>query len=106
MKTIREQASEIMKEDTSHDVKREKLLKIGLTATDIQNLFFAERMATKEGRAARPVVEYTIEQILARSLKKHFSSSVKKGIASIDWTGALNRWSADQCTSLIQKRAQ
>ena len=66
MKTLREQASEIMKEDTSHDVKREKLLKIGLTATDIQNLFFAERMATKEGRAARPVVEYTIEQILAR----------------------------------------
>ena len=66
MKTIREQASEIMKEDTSHDVKREKLLKIGLTATDIQNLFFAERMAGREGRAARPVVEYTIDQILAR----------------------------------------
>lgn len=66
MKTIREQANEIMKEDTSHDVKREKLLKIGLTATDIQNLFFAERMAGREGRAARPVVEYTIDQILAR----------------------------------------
>ena len=43
---------------------------------------------------------------LARSLKKLFSSSVKKGTSSIERTGALRRWSADQCTSLMQKRAQ
>ena len=66
MKTVREQANEIMKENTTRDIKREKLLKIGLTATDIQNLFFAERMAEREGRTARRIVEYTIEQILAR----------------------------------------
>ena len=69
MKTLREQANEIMSEDTTRDVKREKLLKIGLTATDIQMLFFAERMAGRDEstpRRVRRAVEYTIEQILAR----------------------------------------
>ena len=58
-----------MSEDTTRDVKREKLLKIGLTATDIQMLFFAERMASRDEstpRRVRRAVEYTIEQILAR----------------------------------------
>ena len=40
MKTYREMAQDIMKERTNKDTKREKLLKIGLTETDIQQLFF------------------------------------------------------------------
>ena len=44
MKTAREQAEAIMKENTTKAEKRDKLLKIGLTETDIQTLFFTERM--------------------------------------------------------------
>ena len=43
-------AHDIMKERTSKDTKREKLLKIGLTETDIQQLFFIERMAARQGQ--------------------------------------------------------
>lgn len=50
MKTYREMAHDIMKERTSKDTKREKLLKIGLTETDIQQLFFIERMAARQGQ--------------------------------------------------------
>lgn len=39
-----------MKERTNKDTKREKLLKIGLTETDIQQLFFIERMAARQGQ--------------------------------------------------------
>ena len=50
MKTYREMAQDIMKERTNKDTKREKLLKIGLTETDIQQLFFIERMAARQGQ--------------------------------------------------------
>lgn len=43
-------AQDIMKERTNKDTKREKLLKIGLTETDIQQLFFIERMAARQGQ--------------------------------------------------------
>lgn len=72
MKTLREQAEEIMAERSTQIVKREKLLKIGLTNNDIQQLFFAERLskklAAKERREAKAnaIVEETIEQIIAR----------------------------------------
>lgn len=59
-----------MKERTSQTAKREKLLKIGLTNSDIQQLFFAERLAKKlakkERDAARQIVADTLEQIFAR----------------------------------------
>ena len=48
MKTAREQAQAIMKEKSTKAEKREKLLKIGLTETDIQNLFFTERMVARQ----------------------------------------------------------
>ena len=67
---IRKETEKIMKERSSQNDKREKLLKIGLTNSDIQQLFFAERLAKKiakkEREAARQVVEDTIEQILSR----------------------------------------
>lgn len=70
MSTIREQAQAIMKEKATKAVKREKLLSIGLTNSDIQQLFFAERLAKKiakkERDAARQIVEDTLEQIFAR----------------------------------------
>ena len=52
MKTAREQAEAIMKENTTKAEKRDKLLKIGLTETDIQNLFFTERMIARQGLKA------------------------------------------------------
>lgn len=41
-----------MKENTTKAEKRDKLLKIGLTETDIQNLFFTERMIARQGLKA------------------------------------------------------
>lgn len=67
---IRKEAEDIMKERTSQAIKREKLLSIGLTNSDIQQLFFAERLAKKiakkEREAARQIVADTLEQIFAR----------------------------------------
>lgn len=67
---IRKEAQDIMKERSTQAVKREKLLSIGLTNSDIQQLFFAERLAKKiakkERDAARQIVENTLEQIFAR----------------------------------------
>ena len=67
---IRKETEKILKERSSQSEKREKLLKIGLTNSDIQQLFFAERlakkMAKKEREAARNVVGDTIESILSR----------------------------------------
>lgn len=67
---IRKEAQDIMKERSTQAVKREKLLSIGLTNSDIQQLFFAERLAKKiakkERDAARQIVEDTLEQIFAR----------------------------------------
>lgn len=42
----------IMKERTSKETKREKLLKIGLTENDISTLFFTERMVRRQGLKA------------------------------------------------------
>ena len=67
---IRKEAEDIMKERTSQTVKREKLLSIGLTNSDIKQLFFAERLAKKiakkERDAARQIMADTLEQIFAR----------------------------------------
>jgi len=70
---IRQAAQDIMKERSTQADKREKLLKIGLTNSDIQQLFFAERLAKKmarqereAARTAQQLVEDTIEQILSR----------------------------------------
>lgn len=67
---IRKEAEDIMKERTSQTVKREKLLSIGLTNSDIKQLFFAERLAKKiakkERDAARQIMVDTLEQIFAR----------------------------------------
>ncbi len=69
-KDIREQVANIMGEKSTQTIKREKLLKIGLTTSDISQLFHAERMAKKlakrERDAARQLVSDTLEQILAR----------------------------------------
>lgn len=48
MESIREQAQAIMKEKATKATKREKLLKIGLTETDIQNLFFTDMMVARQ----------------------------------------------------------
>ena len=53
MNTAREQAQAIMKERTTKEVKREKLLKIGLTENDISTLFFTERMIARQGLKAK-----------------------------------------------------
>lgn len=45
-------AQDIMKERTSKETKREKLLKIGLTENDISTLFFTERMVRRQGLKA------------------------------------------------------
>lgn len=67
---IRKATEDIMKERISQTAKREKLLRIGLTNSDIHSLFFAERlakkMAKKERDAARQIVADTLEQIFAR----------------------------------------
>ena len=64
------ETEEIMKERTTQAAKREKLLKIGLTNSDIQQLFFAERLAKKiakkERDEARRLMADTLEQIFAR----------------------------------------
>lgn len=70
-KTLREQTNEIMAERSSQSVKREKLIKIGLTESDIRQLFFADRLAKKIAKQERAearttIVEETIEQIIAR----------------------------------------
>lgn len=57
-------AHDIMKERTSKDTKREKLLKIGLTETDIQQLFFIERMAARQGLKAQ-AADRARQQLLA-----------------------------------------
>lgn len=67
---IRKEVENIMKERATQTVKREKLLKIGLTTSDISQLFHAERLAKKlakkEREAARQVMVDTLEQIFAR----------------------------------------
>lgn len=45
-------AQDIMKERTSKETKREKLLKIGLAENDISTLFFTERMVRRQGQKA------------------------------------------------------
>ena len=45
-------AHDIMKERTTKEIKREKLLKIGLTENDIKTLFFTERMVRRQGLKA------------------------------------------------------
>lgn len=45
-------AHDIMKERTTKEIKREKLLKIGLTENDISHLFFTERMVRRQGLKA------------------------------------------------------
>lgn len=52
MKTVREMVQDIMKERTTKEIKREKLLKIGLTENDISTLFFTERMVRRQGLKA------------------------------------------------------
>ena len=67
---IRKEIENVMKERSTQSVKREKLLKIGLTTSDISQLFHADRMAKKiakrERDEARRLMADTIEQIFAR----------------------------------------
>ena len=71
---IRKEIEDIIKERASQTVKREKLLSIGLTNSDIQQLFFAQRLAKKIQRKARLAeqTETQTEQIVEDILTQIF----------------------------------
>mgnify|MGYP002623782179 CR=1 FL=1 len=67
MKTLNEQIEEVMNERGTKAAKREKLLKIGITNNDIEQLFFVERQIAKRNRAEQGVERRrAIDNIISR----------------------------------------
>ena len=52
MKSLNEQVKEVMAAKMSQKAKRDELVKIGLSQTDINTLFFIEKQAKKQGKKA------------------------------------------------------